>query len=542
MPSPPSPIGDTQLLQQATTSLTKLILEENSFNGHVILLLTPRSLDRLFGSVEQAKLIRAAVVRRWKTITQQYGKTESDNCFTLETCLPIAVLQSAICFQDSKEISADEEDLTLGQSFAKAWGETSYRNGIGQRYFNPSGSSVESKNSFQYRLWLFLKTHFASQHQLHLDIPAPQAYQGRFLRFVKAQVHLTHRDIKEVSALLNESIDYLNSPSPETVHHLLFSRWREVESSFAPRLREIITASGNDGQLERFYSNIIARYFDASAERTANDRQSNLPASNYPNSSSTRQLRLELVKDTLNLYLFDLRQQTSDDFSSRETLSNFFSKDKSHLLIFYEEDPQNLYQEYALCDRLIPDNRRLVVLTAPNLYTIPKLSVEGWHTAFILGQKIHYQAFSSAQQLPLSAVNGREIVARTRSIPPGGLKHPGTRKTYLTDAGPRIHSDLTVRKVGFSPLTRYKPYQLTPGRYQTPENQFDVADPTPSPVDDAPFGFDLSTWSYTSNPDKINLSGLATTNPIPIPLTRRWIKQQLQVRQITQSPNQPITP
>jgi hypothetical protein len=542
MSSSPLPISDTQLLQQATTSLIKLILEENSFNGHVILLLTPRTLNRLFGGKEAADQILAATVRRWKAVTRVYGKTEAYDCLNLETCLPIAVLQSVIGFQDSKDVSTNEEDLTLGQSFARIWGETSYQSGVGQRYFNPSESSVDDANSFQYRLWLFLKDHFESHHQLHLDVPAPQAYRGRFLRFVKYQVHLTHHDIREVSALLNTSIDFLNSPSPETIHHLLFSKWKEVESTFAPRLREVISASGNDGQLERFYSNIIARYFDASAERVSGSEEPRKSSAGSSASGNPQQLRLEFVKGTISLYLYNFWEQTFSDFSSRETFRQFFRNDKSHLLIFHEEDPENLYQEFALCGSLIPDDRKLVVLAFPELHPIIKLSESEWQTAFVLGQKINYQVFHSASQLPAAALVGRNVIPRTSALPSGGLKHPGTRKTYLVNAGPRISPGFPIRQVGFSPINDYNPNQLSPGRYLTPHNRFDVAHVSPAIVDTSPFGFSLSSWSYTSDIDKINLTGLAVTNPIPMPLTRRWVEKQLLARQSVKLENLRITP
>ena len=518
-----SPDEINSSLAQVAKKLVDAILEENSFDGNVILLITPRSFESLVGGPTQSAIIQREIVKLWKDTAEKYGRTESAEYFDLPTCLLIAVFQSLKGFQESG-IAGDE--LTLGESFAKAWGEIKYSSRVGSKYFNPSECSVDSRLSFQYRIWTFLQKYFEDVHQLHLHVPDPKPFRGRYLQFVKAQVHLTESDIQEISAILNESVDFQNHPSDEAIHHLLFSRWHKFSEGFAPRLREVINESSDKGNLERFYSKIVAAYYDKNARLESAALKTQNDGKNYPLKGGKQQLRLELNAGIIKFVLFDLTCQTFAEFSNKAALRDFFTNSPDHFLLFYEEDPSRPSKEYVLLDRLIPINRALVALCIGQGDGHETLYAE-WEDQYVFGLKIYYRRFNCSTSLPIELLKCRQEHSSSRLSLLGGLKHPASRTAYLVDAGPRIAQKHTVAKVGYGNLSSYDEYSVTEGRYNVCNTQFDVSAAgiaTPSPD---VFGFDLSCWSYSSDSEKINLTGLTVSNPLPPPVTRRWIDKQL---------------
>lgn len=532
MSTPPSPLADrSPLLAKVANSFLAFILDNNSFEGTVILLITPRSFNTLIGSVEIAKQVQEAIVRRWITAAKAYGYTESIDCFTPSTCLLIAVLQSLVGFQGTTNGEPEQDTVSLGQAFAKLWGKKTYSTGwAGQTYFNPSKQPPDSELSFQYQLWTYLQNYFADTYGLHLYVPKPKSNRDRYLQFVKAQVPLTYPDIQEISALLNESVDFYTAPSEDTVHHLIFSHWRKVSDGFAPRLREIIQKSSGDGQLERFYSRIIARYYDTNARQDLHEISSQHSGKNFPSGPGQQQLRLEFNQGVLKLVLFDLRHQSFSKFSNRATLEEFFHKSPDRLLLFYKEDPNRISEEYAMCETLVPTGRKIMVLAMLDALPPGDHWTTSWKDQRVLGLRVCYRVFINVDELPIQVLRHRQVINESRLPLIGGLKHPRARNLYLEGAGPRIPPCIAVQKVGYGPLERYTEHEVTAGRYLAGQVSFDVSPVEPAPRDLSTFGFDLSCWTYSSKADEINLAGLETTNSLPPPVTRQWINQQLAQR------------
>ena len=510
----------------------KHILENNTFENQIFLLVTPRTVIDMFG-YDKAHQVRGLIVNRWREIAAEYRRAVVEDILDIPSCLCIAVLQTAIGFMDPKNKPDDGSD-TLGAHFAKIWGVENYEDHF-ESYFNPSKEDVNSGMSLQYAIWSTLQRFFhRSEECLKLTIPPPRAHRDRYQQFIKDQVYISYKDITQIVSKLDGDRDFINMPTLDTVHSLIFDRYRDIKGFLPSAVTDVVKRSESEGnQLERFFSCIIFRHYNLSKRHGFSVRS----LRNATRSKNTErwiqwQLRLETNEDEIDFYLYALSTGMCKNITDKQRLLEYFDRRATCCYgIFYEANPITFDTEYILAGKKVPNDRGTLLVIAGT----PDEALRGtyeWKHTYKKGQIFYWTYCSTSSVLPNMLTGQRELVSSPILLS-GGLLIPNKRWVYLAGAGPTLPSTVIVRKIGTGVVQNYDPTRTSSGRYVVhhAELQFDVETACrPAAQPKSRFGFDLTNWKYTSDDAQIHLDGLNTSNPYQKPATRQWIDNLVQLR------------